>query len=179
MAPKAALGERSAAVFLEESLNRQAAEIGQRGAEQIVAPIPPSKALQALGNLRWEARAQRGGGEAGHDHVGGNVFGDDRAAGNDSTGAYGHIRFDYGSMADPGVGANDGAAGVARFKKGLVIGRIVPVGAAAIQEVVQAGVLHRVVGGADPCHRGDVGEFAHRGVGDVGELVAVAVILKA
>ncbi len=41
---------------------------------------------------------------------------------------------------------------------------------------MQRGVCHRVVSRADPRHRGNIGEFANRRVGDVRQAVAIGVI---
>ena len=119
-----------------------------------------------------------GGGNAGHDHVPGDIAGHDGPGRDDGAGADRHLRLDDRAVADPGVRAEGGAAGGTGGEEGGVIGRVVPMAGGAIEEIVQRGVVHRVVSGADPGHRGDVGEFADGGIGNVGKPVAAGAGLE-
>ena len=55
---------------------------------------------------------------------------------------------------------------------------IVPVVARTVEEMMLRGLMHRVIGRPDPRHRGDIGEFADAGVGDIGQPRAIGVIAE-
>jgi hypothetical protein len=80
---------------------------------------------------------------------------------------------------DPAIRPEAGAAAGAMGEERRVIGGVIPVIAGAIEEMVLGGLGHWVIGRPDAGHGGDIGEFADAGVGDIGEAVAIGVIIEA
>ena len=74
--------------------------------------------------------------------------------------------------------ANKGHARGALFEKGGIWCGVVPIIGRTIQEMVQAGLRHGVICGADAGKGRDICEFADLGIGNIGIAVAIAVIAK-
>ena len=66
-------------------------------------------------------------------------------------------------------------ASLDQLSGGRVILGVVPVRARAVKEMMLGGMSERVIGRADPRHRGDVGKASDGGVGDIGEAVAIGI----
>ena len=140
-----------------------------------MGPVPPGQGQHPFGHRFGKAAAQGGGGYTGHDHVGGDIAGHDRAGGNHGPCPHGHLGADDRAMPHPGIRPQHRAARGAAGEEVGVIGGIVEVIRRPVQEVVQAGVVHRVVRRADPGKGCDIGELADRGVGHIREAVAVGI----
>src|SRR5262252_7883824 len=70
-------------VFLDEAFHRQLSKIRQRPSQMLVAPIPPSKPLQAFGNRGSKSHADLAGGIARDDGIGRHILGNDCSGRND------------------------------------------------------------------------------------------------
>jgi hypothetical protein len=81
-------------------------------------------------------------------------------------------------MADPGVVPDLGEAAFAMGEEVRVMFRVGPVVGGAVHEMMQAGAVERVVGGADPGEGRDVGELADARVGQVAEPRGVGIIAE-
>ena len=156
-----------------------AKKIVQRAAQCAMGPIPPRQCDQPLGDigakalLDWFCRYAR------HHCVGRHIFGDNRHRGHHRPIANAHLGAYHRAMAHPCVMANMGHARCALFEKCGIRFGIVPVIGRAIQKMVQAGLRHGVIGGANAREGCDICEFANLGIGNIGIAVAIAVITKA
>ena len=93
-------------VLVEELFRRQGPEVGQRGVQLIVRPVPPGQCLHALGDGLLEAPLDDARRISHHDRVWRDILGYDRAGCDDGAGTDIAPGQDDGAMPDPGVVAD-------------------------------------------------------------------------
>lgn len=94
-------------MFVEEVLDRQATEIGQRGAQSIVIPVPPGEPLQPPRHRGWKALPDDARRIAGDDGIRTDVLGHHGAGADHRAGPDGAPGKDNGAVPDPHVMADD------------------------------------------------------------------------
>src|SRR5215475_4564511 len=122
-------------VFVEEALDRQSPEVGQRRPQLFVIPVPPRQPLQACRDGRGKPLANDPGRIARDDRVGSDVLGHHRAGGDHGAGADRAAGQDDRAVPDPDVVADDNRKGAPPGEEFRFVLFALKVGARTISEM--------------------------------------------
>src|SRR5262252_2150194 len=165
-------------VFLDEAFYRQLSKIRQRPSQMLMAPIPPSKPLQAFGNRGSKSQADLAGGIARHYGIGRNILGNDCPGRNDRPVPDISTWQDDRAMTDPNVVSDCDGVGSAPLEKFGVVGLFRKITGGSVGKMRLTRAVHRMVARIDAHHRRYRAELPKRRVGRIRIVDDVRIVVE-